>query len=72
MEVENFLTAPFQLVNVFLLLDHFIYVRPEGQPSYMAPECLREPSLVTLVSDVWSAGVILFNILVRGSASIPC
>ena len=42
------------------------YLRADalGNPSYMAPECLRDEPIANLSTDVWSVGVLAFLLLV--------
>ncbi|XP_047126357.1 myosin light chain kinase A [Hydra vulgaris] len=41
----------------------FLRSDPLGNSSYMAPECLKEPPIVSFSSDIWSVGIIIFLLL---------
>lgn len=42
---------------------NYLHADALGNPSYMAPECLRDESISSFGSDVWSVGILLFLLM---------
>jgi serine/threonine protein kinase len=53
-------------LSLFLVSNHLVQERPQGTPLYMAPEAFENDVYLTERSDIYSAGIILYNLMSAG------